>query len=95
MFLDPKLEPTIREIIDWRLKKGGNDCHISIKRLAKQAIDRLGYEDTLGARNWMHKAVFRVLEQYDIKLWGYRSKSNQIRDKDNMPLSLHIYRVKG
>jgi len=94
VFLDPRLQPTIREIIDFRLKRGGNDCQISILPVAKLASKRLGYKFKGGMRKAMCQAVFRVLEQYDIELCGYRSRNYQIRDKKNMPLSLRIYQVR-
>ena len=94
MFIDPKLEPTIREIIERRLKVGGGDCLISVKPVARRARIILGGANNQSGRKAMCEAVFRVLEQYNIKLWGYTSHSKQIRDKENMPLSLHIYRVR-
>lgn len=94
MFLDPQLEPTIREIIERRLNVGGGDCLISIRPVAKTARTKLGYAHNQSGRKTMCEAVFRVLEQYDIELWGYTSRKCQIKNKDKMPLSLHIYRVR-
>lgn len=94
MFTDRQLETTIREIVERRLKVGGDDCLISIKPVAKTARAKLGWGNNQGRRKAMCEAVFRVLQQYDIKLWGYTSRKMQIRNKDKMPLSLHIYRVR-
>lgn len=94
MFTDPKLEPAIREIIERRLNVGGGDCLISVKPVARKVINELEYQYRMTTRKAMCEAVFRVLKQYNIELWGYTSRRGTISNKDNMPLSLHIYRVR-
>lgn len=94
MFIDPQLEPTIREIVERRLNVGGGDCLISIRPVARTAMYNLGIPIDMRSRKAMSEAVLRVLEQYNIELWGYTSRTMQIRNKDKMPLSLHIYRVR-
>ena len=94
MFIDPRLEPTIRAIVERRLNVGGGDCLISVKPVARRAMIDLEYPKNQTGRKAMCEAVLRVLEQYNIKLWGYTSHHHQIKNKDNIPLSLHIYRVR-
>lgn len=94
MFTDPKLEPAIREIVERRLNVGGGDCLISVKLVARKVINELEYQYRQTTRKAMCQAVFRVLEQYNIELWGYTSRTGQIKDGAKMPLSLHIYRVR-
>lgn len=94
MFTDPKLEPAIREIIERRLNVGGGDCLISVRPVARKVINKLEYQYRQTTRKAMCQAVLRVLEQYNIKLWGYTSRKCTARNRNNMPLSTHIYRVR-
>ena len=87
-------DTVIRRIIERRLRLGGGDCQIGVRSVAKDAIHKLGLEDSTIERAFMYETVVRVIGEYDSELCDLRSRAHY-EDMSLAPLSLHIYQVRG